>query len=63
VENANAKLWQLNPRLVLARGYAIVLTDGGKVVRSAAAAPAGSDVKLLFAEDSLKARVTESPAE
>ncbi len=63
VENQEAKLGQLNPRLVLARGYAIVLDDSGSIVRNAAAAPAGAGVKLMFAEDSVKARITESPAE
>jgi exodeoxyribonuclease VII large subunit len=63
VENAETKLGQLNPRLVLTRGYAIVLNDAGAIVRNATAAPAGSDIRLLFAEDAIKARVTESPAE
>jgi len=62
VENADSKLGQLNPRLVLARGYAIVLNDDGQIVRNAASAPAGSEVNLMFAEDAVKARVTESPA-
>src|SRR6185437_16591416 len=60
VENADSKLGQLNPRLVLARGYAIVLNDDGQIVRNAASAPAGSEVNLMFAEDAVKARVTES---
>ena len=63
IENAETKLIQLNPRQVLTRGYAIVLNDAGAIVRNAAAAPPGSGVKLLFAEDAVKARVTESPAE
>jgi len=60
-ETVTAKLGQLNPRLVLARGYAIVLNERGEIVKEAAAAPAGSDVRLLFAEDAVRARVTESP--
>ena len=63
VENAETKLGQLNPRLVLTRGYAIVLNDAGAIVHGAASAPAGSSIKLLFAEDAVKAKVTESPAE
>lgn len=63
LENEETKLVQLNPRLVLARGYAIVLDNAGAIVRNAAAAPAGASVKLLFAEDSVKATVIESPAE
>jgi exodeoxyribonuclease VII large subunit len=62
IANAETKLGQLNPRLVLTRGYAIVLGEGGMIVRNAAAAPAGSEVRLLFAEDAVKARVTESPS-
>jgi exodeoxyribonuclease VII large subunit len=58
-ENLRAELNQLNPRLVLARGYAIVLNDKGEILKAAAEAPAGSDLKLLFAEDSLHARVLD----
>jgi exodeoxyribonuclease VII large subunit len=61
VETAQTKLGQLNPRLVLTRGYAIVLDDAGAIVRNAATAPAGSNIKLMFAGDAVKARVTESP--
>ena len=63
VDSAGTKLGQLNPRLVLTRGYAIVLDESGRVVRGAASAPEGSGVKLLFAEDAVKARVTKSPAD
>jgi exodeoxyribonuclease VII large subunit len=59
-ENLHAELNQLNPRLVLARGYAIVLNERGEILKSAAEAPPGSDLKLLFAEDSLRARVLDS---
>src|SRR6185437_184880 len=62
IETAQTKLGQLNPRLVLTRGYAIVLNSDGVVVRNATAAPAGSEIKLMFAEDAVKARVTESPS-
>jgi exodeoxyribonuclease VII large subunit len=57
----DAKLTQLNPRLVLSRGYAIVFADGGAIVRAAADAPAGTDVKLMFARDAVRATVTASP--
>ena len=63
VENAGTKLEQLNPRLVLARGYAIVLDEAGAIVRGATAAPQGAAIRLLFAKDAVRARVTESPAE
>ncbi len=61
IENAETKLEQLNPRLVLTRGYAIVLDDGGAIVRNAARAPEGTELRLLFAADAVKAKVTESP--
>jgi exodeoxyribonuclease VII large subunit len=61
LETCTAKLEQLNPRTVLARGYAIVLDSEGRVVKEAASAPAGADVRVLFAENSVRARVTESP--
>ncbi len=62
VENAAAKLGQLNPRLVLTRGYAIVLDESGAIVRGAAGTSAGAEIRLLFAEDAVKARVIESPS-
>jgi exodeoxyribonuclease VII large subunit len=63
LESAATKLGQLNPRMVLTRGYAIVLDQAGTIVRGAAAIPTGSDIRLMFAEDAVKATVTESPAE
>lgn len=57
----DAKLTQLNPRLVLSRGYAIALNEKGEIVKEATAAPAGSDLKLMFANDGIRARVTQSP--
>ena len=54
----STKLTQLDPRLVLSRGYAIVLNDQSRIVREAADAPVGSDVKVLLAKDALTARVT-----
>jgi exodeoxyribonuclease VII large subunit len=57
----DAKLTQLNPRLVLSRGYAIVFDENGRILRDAAAAPVGLDVKLMFARDAARARITVSP--
>jgi len=54
-----AKLEQLNPRMVLARGYAIVLNDQGQIVKEAAQARSGTEIQVLFARDGLKATVTE----
>ena len=57
-ETAMAKLGQLNPRLVLSRGYAIVLNENAEIVRSAADAAAGTAIKILLEKDALTARVT-----
>jgi len=57
-EMLSTKLTQLDPRLVLSRGYAIVLNDQNRIVREAADAPVGSDVKVMLAKDALTARVT-----
>ena len=53
------KLSQLDPKLILSRGYAIVLNERAEIVHVAAAAPVGSEVKILLAKDALKARITE----
>jgi exodeoxyribonuclease VII large subunit len=57
-EMLSTKLTQLDPRLILSRGYAIVLNDQSRIVREAADAPVGSDVKVMLAKDALTARVT-----
>jgi exodeoxyribonuclease VII large subunit len=57
-ETLSTKLTQLDPRLILSRGYAIVLSDQNRIVREAADAPVGSDVKIMLAKDALTARVT-----
>jgi exodeoxyribonuclease VII large subunit len=57
-EMLSTKLTQLDPRLVLSRGYAIVLNEQSRIVRVAADAPVGSDVKVMLAKDALTARVT-----
>ena len=62
-ENLTARLGQLNPRSVLARGYAIVVGENGSIVHGTPQAPVGSDVKIMLAHDSLRARVTETNTE
>jgi exodeoxyribonuclease VII large subunit len=57
-EMLSTKLTQLDPRLVLSRGYAIVLNEQSRIVREAADAPVGSDVRVMLAKDTLTARVT-----
>jgi exodeoxyribonuclease VII large subunit len=56
-ETLSTKLTQLDPRLVLSRGYAIVLNDQNRIVRAAADAPVGTEVKVLLEKDALAARV------
>ena len=51
-----AELSQLDPRLVLDRGYSIVIDQAGRVVREAANIPPGTDIKLLFARSEAKAK-------
>jgi exodeoxyribonuclease VII large subunit len=55
---ALSKLEQLNPRLVLSRGYAIVLNETGEIVRDGSQAPAGSSVSILLEKQTLPARIT-----
>jgi len=60
-ETLSTKLTQLDPRLVLSRGYAIVLNDRGEIIRQAAATAVGNEVKILFEKDAVTARVTGVP--
>jgi exodeoxyribonuclease VII large subunit len=59
-EMVAAKLGQLSPRLVLARGYAIVLNESGEIVKESSKASPGSEIKVLLSTDSLRARVLAS---
>jgi exodeoxyribonuclease VII large subunit len=55
-----AHLTQLSPLKILDRGYAIVEREGqgeGKIVKSSADAPVGSDVRVRLAAGELTARV------
>jgi exodeoxyribonuclease VII large subunit len=52
----DAHLAQLSPLKILDRGYAIVEKDG-KIVKSPADAPVGSDVAIRLSDGRLKARV------
>jgi len=51
-----AHLAQLSPVKMLDRGYAIVERDG-RIVKSPAEAPTGSDLSVRLAEGRVKARV------
>ncbi|MBK9170681.1 MAG: exodeoxyribonuclease VII large subunit [Bryobacterales bacterium] len=54
---AEARLAQLSPVSILDRGYAIVSTRSGAIVRDAAAAPARSEIAVRLATGRLRARV------
>lgn len=58
-----ARLETLSPLRVLDRGYAVVQTMEGQVVRSPADAPAGSPIDVRLAQGRLRARVEPSPSE
>jgi exodeoxyribonuclease VII large subunit len=59
-ENATARLSQLNPRSVLARGYAIVLDPNGAIVKAAQQVPPGTDVAILLEKDTVHAQITKT---
>ena len=46
------------PRRILSRGYALVVDDGGVVMKNAAGHSAGDNVKVMFADGTLDCRVT-----
>jgi exodeoxyribonuclease VII large subunit len=57
---AAAHLAHLNPAAVLARGYSLVTTADGAVVRDSATLRAGQPVRLAFARGSAAARIEDS---
>ena len=59
LEAAVASLGQLNPDRVLERGYAIVQREDGSVVKTAADAPPGTEVRIRLAADRLRAVIEE----
>ena len=52
----------LSPAATLERGYAIVLTEDGSIVRDADAVPADAIVDIRVAHGRLAARRTDRPA-
>ena len=60
LEQLDAKLSQLSPLRILDRGYAIVTTPAGQIVKEAAAAPPGSEILVRLARGRLEAQVTRS---
>ncbi|MBI4190248.1 MAG: exodeoxyribonuclease VII large subunit [Betaproteobacteria bacterium] len=59
VRSLTAQLAQLNPRAVLERGYSLVETAAGKVVRDSAQLKRDEDVKLTFAKGWARAQVKD----
>lgn len=55
-----AHLTQLSPLKILDRGYALVQTGDGALVRSPEDAPVGADVRIRLAKGQIGARVTEA---
>jgi exodeoxyribonuclease VII large subunit len=59
VKSLAAQLAQLNPRAVLERGYSMVETPAGKVVRDSAQVKRDDEVKLTFAKGWARAQVKD----
>ncbi len=59
VRSLAAQLTQLNPRAVLERGYSVVETAAGDIVRDSAQLTRGDDVKLTLAKGWARARVKD----
>ncbi len=62
-EPLDARLSQLSPLRVLARGYAIVETEGGQVLRDAEETGAGEMVRIRFGRGKAEAMVTRTDLE
>ncbi len=58
LEPLAAQLVQLSPLAILERGYAIVETEGGRIVRDAAGVPIGSGIGVRLWRGRLRAVVT-----
>jgi exodeoxyribonuclease VII large subunit len=61
IEHLRARVRALSPSATMERGYAIVLTDDGQIVRDAATVPTGSGLDIRVAEGRLRATRTDSP--
>ncbi|MCZ7563714.1 MAG: hypothetical protein M5U08_07785 [Burkholderiales bacterium] len=59
LRQAAGGLAQLDPRAVLARGYAIALDAGGRAVRDSAALEAGDRLEISFARGRAGVRVED----
>lgn len=57
LKHAEAQLRMLNPKGVLARGYSLTRLRGGKILRSAAEAPPGTELETEFADGAVRSTV------
>jgi exodeoxyribonuclease VII large subunit len=60
VARLHSHLVHLDPRQVLQRGYSIVTTEQGRIVRSSAEVQAGDAVRLEFGQGEAGARITHT---
>ena len=58
VDVLESRIAGADPRRILSRGYALVVDDGGVVMKNAAGHSAGDNVKVMFADCTLDCRVT-----
>ena len=58
VDVPESRIAGADPRRILSRGYALVVDDGGVVMKNAAGHSAGDNVKVMFADGTLDCRVT-----
>ncbi|MBS1814112.1 MAG: exodeoxyribonuclease VII large subunit [Acidobacteria bacterium] len=59
LNSASARLSALNPNAVLQRGYALVLSETGNVIRSASQVQSGEQIIARVANGEIRARVTQ----
>ncbi len=62
LDTQQTKLTQMDPKIVLQRGYSIVLGPNGRVIKEAESAPEGTELRLLFAKGEAKAKVIAEEA-
>ena len=58
VDVLESRIAGADPRRILNRGYALVVDDGGVVMKNAAGHSSGDNVKVMFADGTLDCRVT-----
>ena len=58
VDVLESRIAGADPRRILSRGYALVVDDGGMVMKNAAGHSSGDNVKVMFADGTLDCRVT-----